>query len=440
MKTPSFISKIKNAWNVFASSDRLEYKIGYELLGSNYGYSQPGRSLLTPKSERSIISAIITRIAVDCAQISIKHVELDKNDRYLKTIKSNLNYCLNTEANIDQTGRAFLFDLYLSLLDNGSVALVPIVTHGDPYRTEESYDIENMRVGIINAWFPEHVQVSVYNEKKGIRENIIVRKDIVAIVENPFYAIMNEPNSTLQRLVRKLNLLDVIDEQTNSGKLNLLIQLPYIVKTTARKDQAENRRKEIEDQLVNSKYGIAYTDGTEKVTQLNRPLDNNLMAQIEYLTSMLYSQLQITPEILNGTADEKTMLNYNNRIIEPIVAAAVDEMKRKFLSKTAREDLESIMYFRDPFKLVPINNIAEIADKFTRNEIMTSNEIRQIIGLLPSDDPNADILRNKNLSEPAGGYYPVENQMTPETSSSAPTEFINPFLNSGNTQEENQNG
>ena len=339
-------------------------------------------------------------LALDVAALNVQHIRLDENGRFLSVIQDGLNTCLTVEANIDQTARAFIQDIVVSMLDEGCVAIVPVDTTYDPSVTG-SYDIQTMRVGKILDWYPQHVRVRLYNERTGTKENILVPKSTVAIVENPLYAVVNEPNSTMQRLIRKLNLLDVIDEQSGSGKLDLIIQLPYVIKTEARRQQAENRRKDIEAQLSGTKYGIAYADGTERITQLNRSVNNNLMSQIEYLTSMLYSQLGITQSILDGTADEKTMLNYNNRTIEPIISAIVDEMKRKFLTKTARSQSQSISFFRDPFKLVPVNDIAEIADKFTRNEIMTSNEIRQVIGMKPSDDPRADELRNKNLSAPS---------------------------------------
>lgn len=359
----------------------------------------------------NIDPSVYNRIALDCASISIQHVRLDDSERFLEKISSGLNDCLNLSANIDQTGRAFLQDIVLSMLDEGCVAIVPVDTDDDPDITG-SYKIESMRTGKIMEWFPSHVKVRVYNERTGLKEDIVVPKDTIAIIENPLYAVINEPNSTMQRLIRKLNLLDVVDEQSSSGKLDLIIQLPYVIKTEARRQQAEKRRVEIERQLAGSKYGIAYTDGTERITQLNRSVENNLMKQIEYLTSMLYSQLGITQSILDGSADEKTMLNYYNRTIEPIIAAIVDELKRKFLTKTARSQKQSILFFRDPFKLVPVADLSEIADKFTRNEIMTSNEIRQIIGMKPSDDPKADELKNSNISEaksePSNGSYDVE--------------------------------
>lgn len=390
----SFGSRLKHAWNAFTGTDYTTYQD----VGPGYS-SRPDRIRLTRGNERSIITSVYNRIALDVAALNVQHIRLDENGRFLSVIQDGLNTCLTVEANIDQTARAFIQDIVVSMLDEGCVAIVPVDTTYDPSVTG-SYDIQTMRVGKILDWYPQHVRVRLYNERTGTKENILVPKSTVAIVENPLYAVVNEPNSTMQRLIRKLNLLDVIDEQSGSGKLDLIIQLPYVIKTEARRQQAENRRKNIEAQLSGTKYGIAYADGTERITQLNRSVNNNLMSQIEYLTSMLYSQLGITQSILDGTADEKTMLNYNNRTIEPIISAIVDEMKRKFLTKTARSQSQSISFFRDPFKLVPVNDIAEIADKFTRNEIMTSNEIRQVIGMKPSDDPRADELRNKNLSAP----------------------------------------
>ena len=391
----SFGSRLKHAWNAFTGTDYTTYQD----VGPGYS-SRPDRIRLTKGNERSIITSVYNRIALDVAALNVQHIRLDENGRFLSVIQDGLNTCLTVEANIDQTARAFIQDIVVSMLDEGCVAIVPVDTAYDPSVTG-SYDIQTMRVGKILDWYPQHVRVRLYNERTGAKENILVPKSTVAIVENPLYAVVNEPNSTMQRLIRKLNLLDVIDEQSGSGKLDLIIQLPYVIKTEARRQQAENRRKDIEAQLSGTKYGIAYADGTERITQLNRSVNNNLMSQIEYLTSMLYSQLGITQSILDGTADEKTMLNYNNRTIEPIISAIVDEMKRKFLTKTARSQSQSISFFRDPFKLVPVNDIAEIADKFTRNEIMTSNEIRQVIGMKPSDDPRADELRNKNLSAPS---------------------------------------
>lgn len=390
----SFASRLKHAWNVFRSRDPTAE---FGDIGSSY-YYRPDRPKFTRGNERSITTSVLNRIALDVSAIDIRHVRLDKNGRFLEEINSGLNNCLTLSANMDQTGRAFKQDIVMSMLDEGCVAIVPTDTTTDP-KVTDSYDVETMRVGKIIQWRPRHVQVRLYNEQTGNKEEIWLPKKMVAIVENPLYAVMNEPNSTMQRLVHKLGLLDITDEQTASGKLDLIIQLPYVIKTDARRQQAENRRKDIEMQLAGSKYGIAYTDGTEKITQLNRSLDNNLMKQVEYLTNQLYSQLGITQTILDGTADEKTMLNYYSRTIEPIVSAIADEMKRKFLTKTARTQNQSIEFFRDPFKLVPVNDIAEIADKFTRNEIMTSNEIRQIVGMKPSDDPKADELRNSNIAE-----------------------------------------
>lgn len=391
----SFGSRLKHAWNAFNGNAHMDYRN----LGMSYSY-RPDRPRLSRGNERSIVTSVYNRIALDVAALKIQHIRLDENGRFVSVIQDGLNNCLTVEANIDQTARAFIQDVVISMFDEGSVAIVPVDTTTNPNITG-SYDIQSMRVGQILDWYPMYVRVRVYNELTGKKEDIVVPKSTVAIIENPLYAVINEPNSTMQRLIRKLNLLDVIDEQSGSGKLDLIIQLPYVIKTEARRQQAENRRKDIEGQLSGSKYGIAYTDGTERITQLNRSVNNNLMSQIEYLTSMLYSQLGITQSILDGTADEKTMLNYNNRTIEPIISAIVDEMKRKFLTKTARSQLQSISFFRDPFKLVPVNDIAEIADKFTRNEIMTSNEIRQVVGMKPSDDPRADELRNKNLSAPS---------------------------------------
>ena len=388
-------SRLRHAWNAFRNRDPTEQ---FKDIGASY-YYRPDRVRLTRGNERSIVTSIYNRIAIDVASIDIKHCRLDDNERFVSEIDSNLNSCLTLEANIDQTARAFRQDIVMSMFDEGCVAIVPVDTTLDPNKTN-SYDILSMRTGKILEWYPQHVKVRVYNEKTGRKEDITVPKSTVGIIENPLYSIINEPNSTMQRLIRKLSLLDITDEQTASGKLDLIIQLPYVIKTEARRQQAENRRKDIEMQLASSKYGIAYTDGTERITQLNRSVENNLLKQIESLTSTLYSQLGITQAILDGTADEKTMLNYNNRTIEPIVSAIVDEMKRKFLTKTARSQKQTILFFRDPFKLVPVNDIAEIADKFTRNEITTSNEIRQIIGLKPSDDPKADQLINSNIRQP----------------------------------------
>ena len=401
----TLISRLKHGWNAFMNRDPTN--TNFRDFGTSYSY-RPDRVRFSGGNEKSIVTSVYNRIAMDAAQIDIKHVQLDDDERYVSTINSGLNNCLTVEANIDQTGRAFLQDVFMSILDEGCIAIVPTDTTLNP-KVTSSYDILTMRTGKIIDWYPDKVRVRLYNEQTGKREEVLLPKKMVAIVENPLYAVINERNSTMQRLIRKLNLLDAIDEQSGAGKLDLIIQLPYTIKSEARRKQAEDRRKDIENQLAGSKYGIAYTDATEHVTQLNRSVDNNLMKQIEYLTSMLYSQLGITQAVLDGTADEKTMLNYYNRTIEPIVSAVVDEMKRKFLTKTARSQNKSIAYFRDPFGLVPVSNIAEIADKFTRNEIMTSNEIRQKIGMKPSDDPKADQLINSNISHPI-----KDQQMYPE--------------------------
>lgn len=390
------IDRLQHGWNAFMNKDPTTY---YQEIGSGYSY-RPDRFRMTRGNERSIVTSVYNRIALDVAAIDIKHVQMDEEDRFLNVVDSGLNTCLSLEANVDQTGRAFLQDVVMSMMDEGCVAIVPVDTNIDP-NVSNGYDILSMRVAEILDWYPQHVRVRVYNDQTGQKQDLILPKKNVAIIENPLYAVINEPNSTMQRLIRKLNLLDAVDEQSSAGKLDLIIQLPYVIKTEARRQQAEQRRKDIEHQLSGSKYGIAYTDGTERITQLNRSVENNLMKQIEYLTSMLYSQLGITQAILDGTADDKTMLNYYDRTIEPIVSAIVDEMKRKFLTKTARTQRKSIMYFRDPFKLVPVSELAEISDKFTRNEIATSNEIRQVIGWKPSDDPKADELRNSNISAPS---------------------------------------
>lgn len=389
-----FSDRLQHAWNAFTDRDnRMEYSdVGYS---SSYRNDKPR---LLRGCDRTITSSIYNRIALDAASMDIKHVRLDDNGRYKEDVRSCLNECLVLRSNIDQTAKSLIQDVVISMMDEGVVAIVPIDTTIDP-KSADSYDILSMRAASIVDWYPRHVKVRVYNDRTGFKEDIVLPKDEVAIIENPLYAVINEPNSTMQRLIRKLHLLDVIDEQSSSGKIDLIIQLPYVIKSKARRDQAEERRKEIEDQLVNSKYGIAYTDGTEKITQLNRPVENNLMKQIEYLTNMLYSQLGITQSILDGTADDKTMLNYYNRTIEPILTVIIDEMKYKFLTETARTRNQTIMFFRNPFKLVPINDISEVADKFTRNEIASSNEIRQILGWKPSDDPGADELRNKNLNQ-----------------------------------------
>lgn len=391
-------SRLKNAWNAFQNKSPNYV--------SNYGgtYYKPDRIRLTRGNERSIVTSIYNRISLDVASISIRHCILDDEDRFMEYKNSSLDSCLNLEANLDQTSRSFIQDVVMSLFDEGCIAIVPVDTVRDPMKTD-SYDITSMRVGHIITWYPDSVKLEVYNEQKGMKEEIVLPKRIVSIIENPLYSIMNEPNSTLQRLIRKLNLLDAIDEQSGSGKLDLIIQLPYTVKTELRREQAERRRKDIEEQLQSSKYGVAYTDGTEKITQLNRSVENNLLKQIEYLTSMLYSQLGITQTVLDGTADEQTMLNYYSRTIEPIISAITDEMKRKFLTKTARTQKQTILFFRDPFKLIPSEKLAELADKFTRNEIMTSNEFRQIVGRKPSSDPKADQLINSNLNHSRDEQY-----------------------------------
>ena len=421
-------SRVKRAWNAFLNRDppsdrNYSYYGGYSYRPF---YDRKGRAI-----DKTIITAILSRIAVDASSITIQHVKLDENGRYDETINSDLNACFNLSANIDQTGRAFIQDIVLSMLEEGVVAVVPVDTDLNPMTTD-SYKIYSMRVGTIMEWFPNHVRVRLYNDRTGEKEEITLPKRMVAIVTNPFYAVMNEPNGTMQRLIRKLNLLDAVDEQSSSGKLDLIIQLPYVIKNDLRRQQAEERRKQIEDQLTGSKYGIAYTDGTERITQLNRSLDNNLLAQVEYLTNMAYSQLTITQEIMNGTADETSMTNYYSRTIEPIVSAIVDEFKRKFLTKTARSQNQSIVFFRDPFKLVPIGTVADMADKFTRNEIMSSNEFRQVIGLKPSKDPAADELRNKNLNQTPGQ----------EEAMAAGKETVKSELDETNEEggQENQNG
>lgn len=385
---------VKNKWNAFRNKDPTS---GINV-GTGYMF-RPDRPRFSRGNERSIVTSVYNRIALDVAAVDIRHVRLDDSGKYLSDMSSGLNNCLTLAANTDQTGRAFMQDVVMSMLDEGCVAIVPVETEGDPWQSTPT-NIYTMRTGKIVDWYPQHVRVNIYNERSGNKEDIVLPKSAVAIVENPFYAVMNEPNSTLQRLLRKLTLLDGVDEATSSGKLDLIVQLPYVIRSEARKKQAEERRKQIEEQLAGSKYGIAYTDGTEHITQLNRSVENQLMPQIEYLTSMLYSQLGITQAILDDTADDKTMLNYNNRTIKPILDAIADEMKRKFLTKTARSQGQSIKYFRDPFELVPVANVAEIADKFTRNEIMTSNEIRQAIGMKPSNDPKADKLMNSNITQP----------------------------------------
>ena len=398
-------SRLMHAWNAFMNRDPTS-----DFQNTGPGYSmRPDRPRLTKGNERTIATSIINRIAIDASSISLTHCRLDDNGRFAETIDSTLNECLNLEANLDQTGRAFLQDVVMSMLDEGCVAIVPVVTSDNPDITS-GYNIHQLRTGKIIEWFPKHVKVRVYNEEKGIKEDIKLAKKNVAIIENPLFAVINEPNSTMQRLVRKLSLLDVADEKANSGKLDIIIQLPYVVKSPTKQKEAERRRTELEQQMINSKLGIGYVDGTERIVQLNRSLENNLLKQIEYLTDQLHTQLGITQAVLNGSASESEMLNYHNRTIEPIVSAIVDEMKRKFLTKTARSQKQTIMFFRDPFRLAPINNIAEIADKFTRNEIMTSNEIRQVIGMKPSNDPKADQLRNSNMPQDDMPYeeYPEE--------------------------------
>jgi hypothetical protein len=399
-----FFDRLQHGWNAFINNRDPTYN--WRDYGSSYAV-RPDRPVFTRGNERTIATSIFTRIALDVAAISIRHIKLDDNGRFKEYVNSSFDKCLTTEANLDQTGRAFIMDVVMSMLDEGCVAIVPVDTTLDPKKTK-SYDILSMRTAKILEWYPKHVKVHLYNDQTGKKEDVILPKDTVAIIENPLYAVVNERNSTMQRLIRKLALLDAIDEQSGSGKLDLIIQLPYVIKTDARRQQAETRRKDIEMQLAGSKYGIAYTDGTERITQLNRPLENNLLKQIEYLTSTLHGQLGFHQTILDGTADEKTMLNYNNRTIEPIISAIVDEMKRKFLSKTARSQLQTVAFFQEPFRLVPVANLAEIADKFTRNEIMTSNEIRQIIGMRPSNDPKADQLVNSNISQPDQEQKPTE--------------------------------
>ena len=416
MDKPNFISRVKNTWNAFRNRDPTTY---YKEPGMSYTY-RPDRVRFSRGNERSIVTSVYNRIAMDVAQIDIKHCRVDKNGRYTEDVQSGLNDCLTLEANIDQTNRAFIQDVVMSMFDEGAVAIVPVDTVSDP-TVSGSFDVLTMRTGKIVEWFPTSVKINVYNDRTGRKEDIIMPKRSVAIVENPLYAVINEPNSTMQRLVRKLNILDAIDEQSGSGKLDLIIQLPYIIKGEARQQQADRRRKDIEEQLKGP-FGIAYTDGTEKITQLNRPVENNLMSQIEYLTNMLYSQIGMTPSVLDGTADEKTMLNYNNRTITPIVDAITGAMKRNFLTKTARTQGQTIMAFSNPFKLVPISQMAEIADKFTRNEILSSNEIRQIIGFRPSDDPKADELRNSNISQ-SKEDIPLENLIN-KTDSSESTSVL----------------
>ena len=402
---PSLGDRLKHAWNAFSNTDNF---YGYQALGSGSSF-RPDRPRMTRGSEQSILNGIITRISIDVSSVQVQHARLDQNGSFSETIPDGLNYCLTTEANIDQTSREFMRSAVSMMLDEGHVVLAPVETNTNPSRTN-SYEILSLRAGKVTAWYPQHVRIELYDDRTGKHKEVTLPKKVVAIVPNPFYSVMNEPNSTLQRLKRKLVLLDAIDEQSGSGKLDLLIQLPYPIKTEARRAQAEMRRKDIETQLSGSKFGIAYIDSTEHVTQLNRAVENNLMKQIEYLTSVLYGQLGLTEEIINGTANEQTMLNYNNRTVEPILSAIVDEMKRKFLTKTARTQGQSIIFFRDPFRLVPVNNLAEIADKFTRNEILSPNEIRKIIGYKPVEDSKADELRNRNLNESPDAPPPANTE------------------------------
>jgi len=422
-----FNDRLQHAWNAFTNKDPT----GMDWMGNTRGYgpgyyTRPDKNRLSGSTNQSIVSSLYNRIAIDVASVKISHVRLDDNKRYLEDMDSLLNEALTVEANIDQTGRGLIQDLAMSMFEEGCIAVVPIDTTMDPKLTN-SYDIETLRVGRIVEWYPEHVKVEVYNQRTGLKEQITVSKSLTAIIENPLYAVMNEPNSTLKRLIRKLNILDSIDEQSGAGKLDIIIQLPYVIKTEARRQQADIRKKDLEMQLSGSKYGVAYTDGTEKITQLNRPAENNLMAQITYLTSMLYNQLGLTESVFNGTADEKTMLNYFNRTIGPILNAITDEFKRKFLTKTARTQKQTITYFRDPFQLVPVTELANIADKFTRNEVLSSNEFRGIIGFKPSKDPKADELRNKNLNSanaqtPNDPNTPIDSTTDPTIDQNAPTQ------------------
>ena len=414
---PTFSERLQHAWNVFNNKDPTPIQTNnFYYGGSSYNLSKRRSSF---GNERSIVNTIFNRIAADVAAVDLRHIRLDEDGRYTETMDSGLNNCLSIEANIDQTGRAMIQDAVMSMFDEGVIALVPIDTTMDPNKTN-SYDIQTMRTGKIKQWMPKYVRVELYNEQIGRRQEVVLPKKMVAIVENPFFSIMNEPNSTLQRLIRKLNLLDAIDEQSSAGKLDLIIQLPYVIKSEARKQQAENRRKDIEMQLAGSKYGIAYTDGTERITQLNRPVENNLMNQIKYLTETLMGQLGITNEILNGTANEETMRNYYNRIVAVILTAFAEEMRRKFLTKTARTQGQSISFFPDYFKLIPISALANIAGTLTQNAIVSSNEIRMFMGLKPSDDPEADKLKNKNINpvdetQPVmDPTVPVEEEVIPE--------------------------
>lgn len=425
----TFTSRLKKAWNVFINNrdPTTATNVTYQNVGMGYVH-RPDRVRFSRGNERSIVTSVYNRIAMDVASIKIKHCRVDKNDRYIEDIRSGLNDCLSVEANIDQTGRAFIQDVVMSMFDEGAVAIVPVDTSYDP-KKPGSTDILSMRTGKILEWYPAHVKVRVYNDRTGQKEDLVLPKRSVAIIENPLYAVINEPNSTMQRLVRKLNILDAIDEQSGSGKLDLIIQLPYIIKSDARREQAEKRRKDIEDQLKGP-YGIAYTDGTERITQLNRPVENNLMKQIEYLMNQLYSQIGMTPSVLDGTADEKAMLNYNNRTIEPIVSAIVDAMKRVFLTKTARTQGQTIMFFNNPFKLMTVTEIAESANSLGRNEIVSSNEFRQILGFKPSSDPKADELRNSNISQPDDNSPPAK---TPEAEGNSMVNPKQPDVNAQGT-------
>ena len=411
------LNRLKHSWNAFVNN--RDPTVHYYDAGPGYVY-RPDRTRLTRGNERSIVTSVYNKIAMDVAAISLKHCRINGDGRYIEDIKSGLNDCLTLEANIDQTGRAFIQDVVMSMFDEGAVAIVPVDATDNPSITS-SYDVLSMRTAKILEWFPAHVKVRVYNDRTGNKEDILLPKKSVAIIENPLYAVINEPNSTMQRLIRKLNILDAIDEQSGSGKLDLIIQLPYVIKTEARQQQAEKRRKDIEEQLKGP-YGIAYTDGTERITQLNRPIENNLMKQIEYLTNLLYSQIGMTPSVLDGTADEKTMLNYNNRTIEPIISAIVDAMKRRFISKTARTQGQTIAFFNNPFRLVPVSQMAEIFDKLTRNEIITSNEARQIMGFKPADDLKADKLINSNMPQPAVEETPPDVGVEPDTPAESSTD------------------
>ena len=437
---PTFGERLSHAWNAFTSRDPTSYYATQFDIGTGYG-NRPDRRKLTRGNERSIVNAVYNRIAIDAASVRIVHAYLGEDGQYIRDTDSGLNYCLTQEANIDQTARAFIQDIIMSMMDEGCVAVVPTDTTIDP-KISASFDIKTLRTAKIISWYPKHIKVRIYNENVGRYEEIIVPKATTAIIENPLYSVMNEPNSTLNRLIHKLNLLDAVDEQSSSGKLDLIIQLPYIVKTETKRAQAEQRRKDIEMQLSGSKYGIAYTDGTEKITQLNRAVENNLLKQVEYLTSMLYSQLGITEEILKGSADEQAMLNYNNRTIEPILSAVKDEFQRKFISKTARTQGQAIMFFRDPFKLVPVNDMAEIVDKFTRNEILTSNEVRGLLGFRPAEDPRADELRNKNLNSPEdqmpmGGEEMYDPGMYDPEMEEVEDPMVTPISDLGLSQSEN---